>query len=1111
MEKKIFRLHEGGITKETGWFKSGIITSEHLKTIRTEGKDVATSIPTPFATIDLVKSAFRWLSENNINGSTAQHQLVSDAFDVAQLFFNSPKLEDKIQIVAFNPKDRFAAMIQSGSKTHKKFSETLDLFWEQDSLTGENSDDVLYNFESTNRLYFLINKENNRIIGGTSPATLFFASPDVRKVTKGLDVTLGKKLAFDNNFSSLAERDLSFIKYIYTLSKQNNFSTYFPEVYEYLEKVKEHLKSELRREITQIEAIDIDNYEDCKVLNNENDVCEILNIPLRVESTDTSSISSESDFVLKSDYTFDRFQPLILPQYPFSKKWTYTFSGIEWNENTEIPYRNMENRSDSKLPVQNDSYYWLTLGNFLEDKIFKLPYRIDDTKFVTCGGKNYLLPLSSTFFEYFKAESIPKMISMKERSGGNIDVELKIPVKAGTIQFTKQYSLNDKNIVELETHLAIYPFIKSDHFKINQIIGVLDDRSDKSKEIELFSIKSGKKEVISNAIVRNKGLSGELLSKYYKVENQPDVYGITIDNNNAFIIPILNSSNETRKVELAIDFGTTNTHIEYRYEGRDSQPLDNKYPSSLIQSLMLRDNNVEIDPQLIENEKTFEEEILPFSFASDENLSFPVRSALVYNGDIDFSSTVEVFQHVNNYLLLEKRKVQPHLEVETQKLKWSNYANETDELKVELYIEFLITIAFHKILQIGGNPNISSVTWFYPVSMDEAELGVLFKLWNKVYNKIFKQEGENNLIGMPESIAPYLYYKSTVEGLCLSVDIGGGSSDIAVFDESEKSAILISSIKFAGNAVFGDGYPIKEFENNSDQNGFVKLFKQAGLEAVKNDIQKSDILNKILEDSKNSADFSSYLFALEQENSSFSYTRLLEKDDKIKLSFLVFYAAIAYYSANLLEKAGIKIPKYILLSGTASKSASILDTSEDLKNLSEMFLFIFNKVYKSERPKTLRIKRSNIPKEITCKGALKARIDSSVKETPIKFWIGGKHGGSWGKVLDKQKDIGITPKYGDIGENEKLEIEKTLEDFYTILDEYINSTRLQAKYFISPNAVTVFKDLRSESIKEFLVRGLRSYYKKEETRIEESLFFYPLIGVLNKLSFALAEKDIQDA
>ena len=40
---KVYRLHEG--QDGTGWFVSNPITADHLKTIKTDGKDVATSIP----------------------------------------------------------------------------------------------------------------------------------------------------------------------------------------------------------------------------------------------------------------------------------------------------------------------------------------------------------------------------------------------------------------------------------------------------------------------------------------------------------------------------------------------------------------------------------------------------------------------------------------------------------------------------------------------------------------------------------------------------------------------------------------------------------------------------------------------------------------------------------------------------------------------------------------------------------------------------------------------------------------------------------------------------------------------------------------------------------
>jgi len=279
---------------------------------------------------------------------------------------------------------------------------------------------------------------------------------------------------------------------------------------------------------------------------------------------------------------------------------------------------------------------------------------------------------------------------------------------------------------------------------------------------------------------------------------------------------------------------------------------------------------------------------------------------------------------------------------------------------------------------------------------------------------------------MPESVAPYLFYKHHhVSGLSLSIDIGGGSSDIAVFDEHSENAILISSFKFAGNAIFGDGYSTKGEKGNSDSNGWVKTFLvEANNVAGK---EYEGILKDILS-RKDSADFSNFLFSLENNKSkNFSYTRLIEKNKKLKLSILVFYGALAYYSANLLRKSGIEIPKNILLSGTAAKSASMLDSSsENLNNLSSMFKYIFEKVYDKKLDREIILKVSPNPKELTCNGALGSGITESIIENTIKFWLGGVKDGIWDKAIDKEKDVENTPTYEMIDDSSKESLKKSI-------------------------------------------------------------------------------------
>ncbi|MGQ1890243.1 hypothetical protein ACT29H_07350 [Thermophagus sp. OGC60D27] len=1034
--------------------------------------------------------------------------MVSDALDVAQLFFSSPKFYKKIRIVAWNPKERLKELIKNGKRNHKKYAETLSLFWDQDSVKDEDiENEVLYNFEKTNKLYFILNRESNKIIGGTSPATMFFAAPDVRKVTAELKIQIGHDKLFDDEYASLPEREPSFIEYIYTLAKQPKFAHYFPEVYEYLEKAKELLSGDITQKIAELSADDLSKYEACCVLENKDDICEVLGIKLGIQPTDTENILEESDFVIQSDYSNNKVKPLVLPNYPFSKKWTYTTKGILWDEKTEVPYKNNDPIDKSKLPIQNDQYYWLSAGNFFEDKIIELPYSIDDSKFITCGAQKHLLPLSPTFFEYFKPERVKQFLTIKERTGGNVDAELKIPVKGGEILLKKQYSSADKNIVQLNVHLAFFPFLKSEKYKITHYIGLLDDREDKVEELGLLTIKNGRQNVPQKPKIRTSGEYGELISKYYSVNDQPDVYGISINSIVGYVIPQMAETKGTSKVNFAIDFGTTNTHMEYQIGNNDPMPLDSTFPTPLLQTLINR--NISIDPIILEDVSTFEKEILPFNFSKkkeNDEVGFPLRTALIHNTNTDFNTKVEIIKDANNYLLLEKQPVPRYFELNTE-LKWSNLADTIEEKKIELYLEYLITLAYYKTLQLGGDPSLSTIIWFYPVSMNEDEVGTFYKLWKNVYKKIFQQEPAKRVIQVPESIAPYLYYKSSVEGLSLSIDIGGGSSDIAVFDEDDKKAKLISSFKFAGNAIFGDGYPSKELKVDPTQNGFVQTFKTDVYNVIKNDSEKELILKNILNQRKSSKDFCNFLFALEQEKElNFSFTRLLEKNRKLKLSILIFYGSVTYYSANLLKKAGIDIPKYILLSGTASKTASIIDPSESLNNLSNMIQFIFEKVYNKKADDSIQIKLSSIPKEITCKGVLKAGINENIDDLPIKFWIGGTENDNWGQLLNRETDIQKTPTYGELEHPQMLQIEESIKKFYAVLDEYIQTVRIESKFGIQTEAYNAFKSLRNSGIKDFLIRGIKAFHKNDhESKIEETLFFYPLIGILNKLSFKLSD------
>jgi hypothetical protein len=1091
---KVYRLHEG--QDGTGWFISSPISKNQLETIKTEGKDVATSIPSPFARIDLVKSAFRWVTDNGINGTSAQHKLVSDALDVAELFFIYPKHKDKIKIVSWSPADRFEYLANDSNSKHSTFAETLRVYWDQDSN--------VYNFTKVKRLYFLLNNSNH-VIGGTSPATMFFAAPDVRTAVSGLNIACGHDILFDNEFTPLSERDdKAFIEYIFIMSKQPDFAILFPEVYSYLTEVYKNLDPELKARIAGLSAMNVADYPPCPVLDNEMNGCEILGIPLGIKMGDPYEIERESGFVIQSDLPVAGLKPLVLPHDRFAYQWAYTTKNVVWDPNNIIPYKNDNVTSGSKLPVQGDHYPWLTAGNFFEDKILEMPYTIDGRKFDTCGANKHLLPLTPVFFKYFRTENVSKYLRMTELAGGGIEAKLNIPVNGGTVTLKKTYHKED--ITQMEIHLAILPFLHAPGMDLDYTLGLQDKRFDRHQDLFIECFERGNKINISIPVVRKQGEGNTIRSTYCKTKSF-DAVRTGSNSLSGFIVPVMQECKGNQQVSFAIDFGTTNTHIEYKHGVNAEKAIDVTSDLPMWQSLIDRTKG---ETKEIVDDNNFEREIFPYQFNPGANYKFPFRTALTYNQNISFNEPIDVFTHTNDFFLFEKLFYPTYLQLQT-KLKWSNYSKREDKILVENYIECLMYIVLYKTLLLNGDPQKTKITWFYPVSMDSFEKGIFFDVWQKAFKKVFRSDVSENINAVPESIAPYLHYRTAYPGLSLSVDIGGGSSDIAVFKNASNSPEFISSIKFAGNAIFGDGFPYGAFANSSDNNGFVKAYRKNIESTIQKGSQREQILLDILESRKDSADFSSFLFSLEnEEDIEFNYTDFLKQDRKLKLPILIFYGAIIYYSANLLKRLGTtEIPKNILFSGTASKTIKIIDTQAGNPNISNLFKYFFKQVMGIESEQ-LNIALADNPKEITCKGVLRADINEDITNCPVVFWIGGNDNSVWSRALNKSTDIPDTPYYRDLetGNNKTL-IENSVNQFFALLDGYFRNVNLEGDFGIDNSAYLKFKQMRSLNIRDFLEQGLKAFYKSSEKHIEETLFFYPLIGILNKLAFELANTDNQ--
>lgn len=436
-----------------------------------------TSIPSPFARIELVKEAFAKVLggsianlsieeiTNRLHGNSIYHKMVSDSLDVGQIFFNYPSMKDKVEIIVWNIND-INKLLNSNIPAHKIYGKSLNMFLNQDGM-GKDP----YNFSKMRNIYILRyigpDQSSMHIIGATSPATLFFSTANSEsKISKHL--CFGQDYAFDDSYASLDKRDPEYLKYIFTLKYSiPSFDNEFPEVSEYLNAVFCVLNDELKRDINNIQEL-------CNPENTPNGtyIDSTFN-PLTISATSSQEyivevnghsihnkivkLSGNTDFEIKATKQISSEKiPLVLPVQNSSTYENLRYYGNNFGRNTVVPYYDSNPLVSRVLPGINIAHPYLTISDFLEDKIIKFPWDFNSTEYfdgnyISLRGENstYMLPLTKSFFDYFKVEDLKSkskisgknLLEIKELASG-VQVTLRIPIVGGEVEYNRIYTFD---------------------------------------------------------------------------------------------------------------------------------------------------------------------------------------------------------------------------------------------------------------------------------------------------------------------------------------------------------------------------------------------------------------------------------------------------------------------------------------------------------------------------------------------------------------------------------------------------------------------------------------------------------------------------------------------
>lgn len=1127
---KIFRLHKNGSTTYTDWNGSPAFPYNQASRDTIDDPDGATasheitSIPSPFARIDLVKTAFKEVCKPlgqsrmpNLDGNTIFHKMVSDSLDVAEIFFNLDKYKSDVEVIKWDPRAMIDELIDSNISGHQYLGDALQKYLVSDAAT--------YNFNQLQNIYllnYIHGPAEINIIGATSPATLFFSNANDLSYVD--NIYFGTDRPFDDDFQPLYKRDHEFIKYLFALRKSiSNFAGIFPEVDAYLTATFNVLTDQaFKNDLRQLKDTDIDGFGTISVqYQQQNDYVEVLGYQLRKKTAQQAS--GTSDFTIRTNLSTP-LSPMVLPVEKGNRYSLLRYTTAQWGKDNVAPYYDPQpDLTQRTLPNDGSLAPYLTISDLLEDAIVRVPHKFNSENYFdghikdTIGEYSYLLPVKPLLFEYFTADELRgampdgrPMIEMEVLAGNlGVKVTLRIPIKGNSsityVEYTRKYyseraadiEQNQGTIKEFEFTGFVMPCIKFND--ASQAIYNISCVQPSTANYEFIFFNGGEKVMPKSVTCRDNNFSRKAYN--YLLENELFDF---IQVRNSFghcgiILPIFEPQQSIETFQFAVDLGTSNTHIEFR-KGNEQPKAFCFTPNERPMCEFFIPNRTESGglEDLIAETEILEKDFIPDEIGQ-RDFRFPTRTVLSAAKTVNWNDVIAPFTMANLPFTYDKRSNLAYNNYKCN-IKWGN----GEDLSVmEAYVKCLLLIIRNKVLINKGDLQRTSITWFYPISMAPKRLQHLRRTWQDAFAKYFGQGAIHN---MTESAAPiqYFFQRYATATNLVNVDIGGGTSDIAF--ASDKRITHVTSFRFASNSLFQNS-----FTDLDDTNGIVDWYKSS-VHKILMEKGFADRMNELIEvfDSESNthpANMASFLFSL-KENSipkaagvnskAIDFNFILQQDEKFKIVFIIFYTSIIYHIAQIIKHFGMDVPRHLSFSGNGSKVIKIITDDPRLlaKYTKKVFEEILGRPYGKEL-EILGMEKDSNPKESTCKGGIIGSEDDDLRDKIIVL----KSDGS-GIVAPSDTYNTITSSY-------KQRVISSVEQFFDFTLNTMNSVfNFDDNFGVERASIDIAREVVRRDLPIYLDKGINQRVSESEPNatIEETLFFYPIKGAIQAISAEIYNK-----
>lgn len=391
--------------------------------------------PSYFSRIYDTADAFRKVTEYMRNGinvpPSVEARIVETCLNIINLLYMP---NDRVEILS----------VELATEIRTPFDERLNNIILEDARS-------LFDPSSGDKMGVIL--VDGMVIGGLSPLTVVYSNPDIHRNHTQIFDGCVRRLGSVGN---LLARDYLFIQYLFSLATNGLLPDVIRDyIYESV-RADDSLRMKLYTDIIDFQTFS-------KMTDKDGNIITVNGHPIYRNTAE--NIVAESGYLIYSlklpsaDETVR--SPLVLSQHGIPNA-TY-IGDIRWKPGCN-PTPNDQTLDSRILPMTGIRYPYLTLDDFLEEKIIEcistngtispsFLYQVDEEHYIA-------LPLRKVFFDYFTPEDIDRLLSIR-CSEESYHVKLRIPVKAGTVEFHKVYSPESILMLNLdyEFNIAVTPML----------------------------------------------------------------------------------------------------------------------------------------------------------------------------------------------------------------------------------------------------------------------------------------------------------------------------------------------------------------------------------------------------------------------------------------------------------------------------------------------------------------------------------------------------------------------------------------------------------------------------------------------------------------------------